>query len=186
MGEQSQENTQKEKIRAFIGFFLPDEIKKDVLEIQRSIPSFKGKLIEENNLHLTLKFLGEISEEELNEIRNLLRRIHFRKIECCIDSLGFFSENFVRIIWLYLKNSEDLQKEIDEALKNLFKTENRFMSHLTIARIKSIRNKKEFLDKLKEISFDKPNFFIEEICLIKSELKTDGPEYEILEKYILS
>jgi RNA 2',3'-cyclic 3'-phosphodiesterase len=186
MGEQSQESNQKEKIRAFIGFFLPDEIKKVVLEIQRRIPSFKGKLVEENNLHLTLKFLGELSQEELNEIKKVLKRVHFRKIECSIDSLGFFSENFVRIIWLYLKNSEDLQKEVDEALKDLFKTENRFMSHLTIARIKSIRDKKEFIDQLKIINFDKPNFFIEEMCLIKSELKAEGPEYEILDKYLLS
>jgi 2'-5' RNA ligase len=175
----------KEKIRVFIGFFLPDEIKKEVLEIQGKIPLFKGKLIEEDNLHLTLKFLGEISEGELNKIKTILKRVQFRKIECSIDSLGFFSENFVRIIWIYLKNSEDLQKEVDESLKDLFKTESRFMSHLTIARIKSIKDKKEFLDKLKEITFDKINFFVKEICLIKSELKKEGPEYEILEKYEL-
>jgi 2'-5' RNA ligase len=181
----NQYQIEKEKIRVFIGFFLPNEIKKEVLEIQRKIPLFKGKLVEEENLHLTLKFLGEISEEELKEVKDLLKKIHFRKIECALDSLGFFSETLVRIIWIHLKNSEDLQREVDEALKDLFKTEDRFMSHLTIARIKSIKDKKEFINKLNELIFDKTNFFVEEICLIKSELKEKGPEYEILEKYSL-
>ena len=80
---------QKEKVRVFIGFFLPDEIKKEVLEIQRKIPSFKGKLVEENNLHLTLKFLGEISEEELNEIKNILKTCGFSEIY----SYSLVSEN---------------------------------------------------------------------------------------------
>lgn len=182
----NQYQKEREKVRVFIGFFLPEEIKEDVLQIQRKIPNFKGKLIEGNNLHLTLKFLGEISEKDLNEVKEILKRVHFRRIECSIESLGFFSESFVRIVWLYLKNSEDLQKEVDEALKDLFKTENRFMSHLTIARIKSVRNKNEFIEKLKEINFDKVHFFIKEICLIKSELKKEGPEYEVLDKYILS
>jgi len=180
------DQNKKEKIRVFIGFFLPDEIKKEVSKIQRSIPIFKGKLVEEKNLHLTLKFLGEISQEELEEIRNILKRIHFRKIECSIDKLGFFSEKFLRIIWLHIKNSEDLQKEVDESLKDLFNSENHFMSHLTIARIKSIKNKKEFINKIKEIKLEEINFFIEEISLVKSELKRDGPEYEILDKYILN
>lgn len=182
----SQYQKEREKVRVFIGFFLPEEIKKDILEIQRKIPVFKGKLVEEENLHLTLKFLGEVSEKDLNELKEILKRVHFRKIECSIESLGFFSESFVRIIWLYLKNSEDLQREVDEALKDLFKTENRFMSHLTIARIKSVRNKNEFIEKLKKIDFNKVSFFVDEICLIKSELKKEGPEYEILDKYILS
>jgi len=176
----------QEKIRLFIGFFLPEEIKKEILYIQKQIPLFKGKLIEQDNLHLTLKFLGEISEDELNEIKNILKRIHFRRIDCAIDTLGFFSENFVRIIWIYLKNSEDLQKEVDESLKDLFKTENRFMSHLTIARIKSVKDKKEFIDGLKNISLEKINFSVNEICLIQSELKSEGPEYKILERYDLN
>jgi len=182
----NQYQKEKEKTRVFIGFFLPEDIKRDVLEIQRKIPPFRGKLVEEDNLHLTLKFLGEISEKDLNEVKEILKRVHFRKIECSIESLGFFSESFVRIVCIYLKNSEDLQREVDEALKDLFKTENRFMSHLTIARIKSVRNKNEFIEKLKKINFDKVSFFIKEICLIKSELKKEGPEYEILDRYILN
>ena len=66
-------------MRVFISLNIPKEIKKEIKKIQNKLPEFNGKITEENNLHLTLKFLGEISEQRVEEIRKKLRKINFRK-----------------------------------------------------------------------------------------------------------
>jgi len=59
-------------MRAFISLELPEEIKKEIVKIQNKLPEFIGKKTEKQNLHLTLKFLGEVGEEELEKIKKKL------------------------------------------------------------------------------------------------------------------
>ena len=61
--------------RCFISIDLPEIIRREIQKIQEQLPDFKGKLTEQENLHLTLKFLGEISDDEIEEIRKKLREI---------------------------------------------------------------------------------------------------------------
>ncbi len=170
-------------MRTFISIDIPEKIRLEIIKIQSQLPDFFGKKTEQENLHLTLKFLGEISEEKIEKIKEKLREIEFNKLDCEVNEIGVFSENFIRIVWLHLSNCEDLQKEIDEGLKNLFDKEKRFMSHLTIARVKNIKNKKEFLRKLKNIKIPKIKFRVDKFKLKKSILKSQGPEYETIEEY---
>jgi|SRR3989344_279736 len=181
-------------MRCFIALDLPVEIIKEIKKIQKELPEFIGKKTESENLHLTLKFLGEVSKEKIEQIKRVLREIKFDAFETEIDSIGTFSEKAVRIIWLHLINCNQLQKEIDDSLKSLFKPEERFMSHLTIARVKNVKNsprddsaepKKEFLEKLKKIKIPKINFMVENFKLKSSMLKSEGPVYEDIETYNL-
>jgi len=87
---------------------------------------------------------------------------------------------------LYLANCEGLQKKIDESLISLFESEKRFMSHLTIARVKKINNKYEFFKNLKEIKIPKIKFRVENFKLKKSILTEHKPIYETFEKYNLN
>jgi 2'-5' RNA ligase len=170
-------------MRTFISIDIPEEIKKKIIEIQNKLPGFQGKLTEEENLHLTLKFLGEVDEEQIEKIKEKLKEIKFNKFETEIDSIGVFSENFIKIVWLHMTNCEELQKQIDEKLSDWFEKEDRFMGHLTIARVKNIKDKKEFLEQLGKIKIDKMKFSVCEFKLMKSELEKDGPKYKILEKF---
>jgi len=172
--------------RAFISIDIPKEIKIEIKGIQQNLPEFIGKITESENLHLTLKFLGEADEEKIEKIKNKLREIKLNKFKTRIDSLGVFSEGFIRIIWLHISNCEELQKEIDEKLKDLFRKENRFMGHLTIARVKGIKDKQEFLEKLKKIKIPKINFVADKFKLKKSTLEKHGPVYETLEECTLN
>jgi len=172
-------------MRAFISIDLPKEAKEKVKEIQDKLPEFSGKKTEIENLHLTLKFLGEVDEEVIEKVKERLREIKFNSFETEIDSIGIFSEKFIRIVWLHLSNCDNLQKEIDNNLADLFAKENRFMSHMTIARIKNIKDKKSFLEEIRKIKFEKISFEVDRFLLKKSTLTESGPIYEVIEEYKL-
>jgi len=165
-------------MRAFIAIDLPKEAREEIVRIQEKMPEFLGKNTEEENLHLTLKFLGEIDEEQVEKIKRELEEIKLKKFETEIDSLGVFSEDFIKIIWLHLTNCGKLQEEVDKRLASLFPKEERFMSHLTIARVKNVANKKEFLEKLEEIKIPGIRFSVDNFKLKKSTLTAEKPVYE--------
>jgi 2'-5' RNA ligase len=169
--------------RCFISIDIPENIKKEIRKIQEKLPEFQGKLTEPENLHLTLKFLGGISEDKIEKFQEKLTEIKIKKFKTEIDSIGIFSEKFVRIVWLHLSNCEKLQKIIDEKLKDFLEPEKRFMSHLTIARIKNIKDKKEFLKKLTEIKIPNIKFEVDNFRFKESVLGSDGPRYKTIEEY---
>jgi 2'-5' RNA ligase len=171
-------------IRAFVSIDIPKEIKKEIVRIQNSLPEFRGKKTEAENLHLTLKFFGEIDEDVMNKVKDRLRKIKFDELELELDSIGVFSQNFIKIIWLHIIGSEKLQKRIDESLKDLFRTEDRFMGHLTIARVKNIKDKRKFLEDLNRMKIPMMKFKVREFELKKSTLTEQGPIYEDIETYL--
>jgi len=171
--------------RVFISIELPEEIKKEILKIQKEIDVLglvKGKFIEFENLHLTLKFLGEISDSEIRAIKERLSKLKFKTFELEFDNLGVFSEQFIRIIWVGVKKGIvfDLQKVIDSILEDIFPREHRFMGHITIARPKRVEQKNMFLDELKKIKFPKIKFSVDKIHLRESNLFPEGAQYKNL------
>lgn len=178
-------------MRVFVAVDIPQKAKDEIRRIQALMPKFFGKKTETENLHLTLKFLGEVSKEEAEEVKKRLREIKSNNFETEINHLGFFDNQKSRvyekrlIIWLHLTNCEMLQKEVDSALSGLFESENRFMSHLTIARVKNVKSKKEFLAQLKKIKINKIKFDVKEFKLKKSVLTKKDSVYDNLEIYPL-
>lgn len=178
-------------MRAFIALELPKECINEILRIQKLIwkkTLFTGKLTEGENLHLTLKFLGEISEEKTEMVKERLKGIKIEKeIFAELGEAGVFSKDFIKIIWIKLngKSIWKLQKEIDEKLSDLFGKEERFMSHITIARVKNVNDKKGFLEYMKSIKPKKIKFQVKDFVLKKSELFPEGPVYSDLERYYL-
>lgn len=176
-------------MRVFVAMDIPKNIREKIKKLQKKIPEFKGKFTEAENLHLTLKFLGNVNEEKIELVKEKLRSIKIKKFESVIDEIGFFdnrrSDKYTKqiVIWLHMANCEELQKEIDEKLSDLFEKEKRFMGHLTIARVKDVKNKKEFLGELNEIKLDKLKFLVENFKLKKSVLSREGPAYEDISIY---
>lgn len=181
----------QDKIRAFIAIEFPDEIIKEVARAQELINNkikFTGKLTELENLHLTLKFLGEIDENKLKEIKQKLSEIKFSEFQAKLLNIGTFSyKSNPKIVWIKLGGKEifELQKQIDLALESLFPKESRFMSHLTIARIKNVKDKTAFDNYIRHIRIKSIKFPVNSFFLKSSELKPLGPIYATLEKYEL-
>jgi len=172
-------------MRTFISIDIPENIKKEIKKIQDNLPEFIGKKTEFENLHLTLKFLGEIDEDKIEQIKEKLNEVKLNQFETEIDEIGVFSEKFVRIVWLHLKGCSSLQKEIDNKLKGLFDKEFRFMSHLTIARIKKC-DKKKFLEDLNKIKIPLIKFNVDKFKLKKSTLTKKQAIYETINEFNLS
>lgn len=173
-------------IRAFISIDIPKNIQEEIRKIHEKLPEFKGKFTETENLHLTLKFLGDIDEEILPGVKRRLKEINFKSFETRISEIGVFSPEYVKIIWIKLDNCEELQKAVDEKLSGVFEREKRFMGHVTIARVKFIKNKNEFLEGIKKIKIPSGlKFTVKSFKLKKSTLAPEGPVYETLEEYTL-
>jgi len=171
-------------MRAFIAVEMPEEIKKILLDAQKQINTKKAKIRPAKAFHLTLKFLGEIEEKKVEEIKSALNKIKFKKINTALTEIGVFpNESYIRVVWAGLEDSEgkikNLQKEVDSKIEKLgLKKDARFHPHLTLARVKFVEDKQGFIKNLKEIKIEKKAFQITEFKLIKSILTPEGPVYQ--------
>ena len=171
-------------MRAFISIDMPENVRKEIKLIQEHLPEFTGKLTENENLHLTLKFLGEISEQALKEIKEKLSKIRFSKLGLSLGEIGTFDyQGMPHIVWIKINHSESLQHKIDVALSDLFPREERFMSHLTIARVKFVSNLEKFKQAIQKINYEKMSFITSSFELKESKLSRAGPTYTSVESY---
>ncbi len=178
-------------MRCFISIELAENVKAQIFHAFEKLKNSKtcyGNFVKKDNLHLTLKFLGNISEEKIEEIKKVLEKIDFRQFPVETGKIGFFpNENYVRTLWIDLKASdfEFLKNEIDEKLHKLGFNEKdkNFTTHITVARIKGIENKQNFFNKLEEIAPKKMFFIVNRFSLVKSILKRKGSEYKTLKEF---
>lgn len=180
-------------MRCFIAIDLPDEAKKELNRIQKEIinaEEVKLKFVEPQNLHLTLKFLGEISDVEVNKIKEALRSIKFEEFSAKLNAIGLFpSPTYIRVVWIGLQPSqlfEELHYKIDSALAEIgVKKEERFESHITLARVKAVKDKAIFTKKLQAIKVKLIEFLVSSFILKKSTLTKAGPIYADIVKFEL-
>src|SRR3989338_9954601 len=174
-------------MRLFVAIEIPEEINDYLCGLQQEIADSRNKirLVNKDNMHLTLKFLGEVQPNKVESLNKNLKEIAFKPFSVVLDDIRVFpNEDCIRVVWVGLKPEEfvlELQKNIDENLKKLFKKEKGFKPHLTIARVKYIEDKKQFVDKLKQINVDNKKIEVNNFKLIKSTLTSKGPLYEDLE-----
>jgi len=176
-------------MRAFIAIELSDELRSTLAQIQSHL-EYSGagvKWTEKENIHLTLKFLAEIDEKKLEQIKNILDEIGklSKSFEISIKDIGAFPNiDYPRVIWVGLdKGSLDaktLAEKIDEELSKigLEKGSRPFAAHLTIGRARSPKNKDALCEKIKDLQLTTYSLqLISSITLYKSTLTPKGPIY---------
>lgn len=172
-------------MRTFIAIDTPKELKDFFLDLQKKI-NIEVKINFTKEFHLTLKFLGEIDEEKLEEVKLVLKKVKFESFKVNTSNLGVFpTESYIRVVWIGLESEKinELQKQIDEKLSNLFPKDNRFHPHITLGRVKFVKDKEKFIENLKSIKVDEKEFEVKDFKLKKSTLTPKGPIYEDLEIY---
>ena len=176
-------------IRTFIAIEIPGNIISKIRELQEGIKVYGLKIrwVRSENIHLTLKFLGDVEAVKIVEIAETISKTAegYTPISLKAKGIGVFpSIKRPNVLWVGLTGQLEslvrLQKALDENLKELgFPGEKRpFKGHLTMGRIKAKIDVKKFGDALMAFSsFKSETFTADQIVLYKSELKPSGAVY---------
>lgn len=180
-------------MRTFIAIELNEQTKQKIKELEDKIKDLiigQIKMVEPENLHLTLKFLGEIKEEKINSFAEEINKIvaNFSPFELEIGNIGFFpSVKMPRVLWLGVTEKSgqlfQLKQDLEKNLKKLGSLEEKreFSPHLTLARIKNKISLSQQFENLKEYKIGKER--VEGLSFIQSKLTRQGPVYTLLKKF---
>lgn len=175
-------------MRLFIAIDIPDGLKEKISRLSNMLKKcdLDVNFVNPSNIHITLKFLGETSEENIDKIKSIITAAScsYKRFKLTTTEFGFFpSEKKPRVFFLATDNEEILKNiflKLEEGLKGLgFAKENLFKSHLTIARLGSSKNITRLKDEIRDMRI-KEEIEVCEIILFKSVLTPSGPVYEKL------
>ncbi len=169
-----------------------------LLRIQSSLKAVLGEerinWTDPLNIHLTLSFLGDTDDDRIKTLSIMLKQkcTGFGEFSLILKGSGVF-KNYrdPRVIWIGIENNEklmNLNADINLGLKDAgFSPEDRpFRPHITLGRIKSIRNTdilRSSLEKYKDAFIQEVP--VKEVILFESILKPSGPEYRPAGRFIL-
>ena len=186
-----------EETRVFIAVEVNQSVKQSLAKVKDLLRdcALEIKWVEDFNFHITLKFLGEISDDKIEEVKKVLEKIAAKRQAFAIEisGLGAFPKlDFPRVIWAGVNQGEEkimqLQNEIEEKMIELDFTPEKhdYTPHITLGRVKD-KGKEELLsDKLKEFPFSfSERDRVSAITLFASELTAQGPKYKVLESFEL-
>jgi RNA 2',3'-cyclic 3'-phosphodiesterase len=187
-------------MRVFIAIDIDDKIRKAIADLQRQIISKvdvkKGDLkwVEPNNIHLTLKFLGEISDEQLEEVKEITNTVaqSHQRFNLDIESVGSFGGRSAKIVWVGAKKGTDellaLQKDLESLLEQAGfpKEERDFSAHLTLCRVNHPIAGLKVGEAIAQFSYLKlGSIAADAIRIYQSQLTPQGPVYTMVADFKL-
>jgi 2'-5' RNA ligase len=175
--------------RLFSGLELPHDIRDSLAALRQPLPG--ARWIEAANLHLTLRFYGDVDNPTAREIDSTLARIHANAFELQLKGLGSFGSSEVRTIWAGVERSpllDELAAANERAgrIAGLSPERKKFKPHVTIARFKSTRPEAVARFLQRHGAFRCEPFLVDHFTLFSSKPKTGGGPYVIEETYPLA
>jgi len=147
------------------------------------------KLVSPANLHYTLRFLGEVDDGEISEVISRLEKISYRVFSVELSGIGAFpNSRMIHVIWIGSASKElpELADMVNSALNGIGKDEEKFLPHLTVARVKYLNDKGRLLSYISSnVNTVFGSFKVDGFYLMKSELMPGGPKYTKLRKFNL-
>jgi len=176
-------------IRSFLAIELPKTLLKKIEEIQGDLKLSRAdvKWVNPENIHLTLKFFGNIDESRIDPIVKSIEGPIRTTSPFFVKARGIGAFPHLknpRVIWMGLVGGEeclaDFQKQLNERLEGIgFEPEERsYHPHLTLGRVKSPKGRDELIgrmEKFREEEFG--DFQVERVILFRSDLRPSGPIY---------
>jgi len=182
-------------MRLFLAVDMPDSIRRSAGDLVRqlNIPAQKVRWVKEENLHITLKFLGETPRERLDAVKEGARAAAtgFGPIGVCVEGAGVFPNKIKpRVFWLGIKGDSATLARLAAALNTVmaklgFEDEDRpFSPHLTIGRVQVDSAKGQVIRAAaayKDTAFG--SFTVDRLFLYESVLGPGGPKYTALGEF---
>jgi 2'-5' RNA ligase len=185
------------RLRLFVAADFPEPIKRSVEKaiqpMRLMLPDAKWTAREQ--WHLTLKFLGHVDEDRLEEITKVAAKVAAtaEPIDTRLTELGAFPNlNRARVVWVGIDNPDNRLTLLDDELerryaKRGFKKESRlYHPHLTVARLRSPQPISEALEAAESKWLGGSSFSVPEIVLYRSHLSPKGARYEPLSRHPLA
>lgn len=177
----------------FIAVELPEIVKGALGDIQTALQKSgaDAKWVSPENIHLTIKFLGSVETGKIKAIADILHKT-FAKTKAfpvTLSRLGAFPQMHApRVLWAGLDDTthtlKDNALQLDSALSQigLPKEARAFRAHLTLARLRTPRNKATLIEEMNKAQndFRKILFNIDNVTLFESKLSPKGPAYSII------
>ncbi|MBL7053730.1 RNA 2',3'-cyclic phosphodiesterase [Patescibacteria group bacterium] len=149
--------------------------------LQTKIKGDEATIKYTNSYHLTLKFLGEVADTSVDRIKQLLEKVDINPFLINFSTIGHFTPKKIKVIWVGLENNKSvikLQQEVDNSLTGFYAKEKRFHPHITLGRVKHVKDNNLLKKKIENINFKPSQFQVKSFKLIKSTLTLEGPIYK--------
>jgi 2'-5' RNA ligase len=183
-----------EKIRSFIAFDMEnDSVVSRIAAAQKMIIQTNAdvKLVEPKNIHITVRFLGDIAPDVVEKVYVAMKNVKFTPFNIQLTGLGVFPTiNYPRVVWAGITDGAQQLKSIWEQLEpqihdlGFAPDPNGFSPHLTIARVRSGANKQRLVDLVqRQENYDFGNIRASCLRLKRSQLSPKGPTYSNLKEY---
>jgi len=184
-------------MRTFIAIEIPSEVKSALAALQDELRRAGADVswTRPENIHLTLRFLGEVDERRIGEVEKVCvaSAAEFRPFTLSLNDTGVFpNARQPRVLWAGLageiEKAVEMRKRINDGLALIgFEREDKdFRPHLTIGRVKSTKKTRELLAIAEARQVPALSFVVTEIVLMKSELHPAGARYTPIAKVSLS
>ena len=185
-------STADETWRLFIAIELPSNVRRTLADhiqrLRKALPEASASWAREENLHLTLKFLGDTELKRVEPLSQAIQRAAnaAQPFEINLESCGAFPPNGApRVLWVGVQDPRgqlaSLQRKLEDECANVgFAREQRpFRPHLTIARIRNPRGASGLGRVHKETGFDPETVVVSHLSLIRSELLSNGSRHTV-------
>jgi 2'-5' RNA ligase len=187
-------------MRVFIAIDINDKIRKAIADLQKQLDSKldikRGdvKWVEPDNIHLTLKFLGEIEDEQAAEVCEISKQVAeaHKNFTLNIESVESFGGRSAKVVWVGAGKGADeligLQKDLDGRLEEAGypKDEREFSAHLTLCRVRNPKAGFKLADVCREFAdYKLGSISVDAVRVYQSQLTPKGPIYTVLGNYKL-
>ncbi len=183
-----------ESLRSFIAFDIDNEaVLTRLKEFQQAITETGAdlKLVKPENIHMTIRFLGNIAPYMVDRVFDVIRQVKFKPFRMTLRGVGAFpNPRNPRVVWAHIREGAEQLRVISEQLETSlvrlgFAPDRKgFTPHLTVARVRSGKNRPELTSYIHS-NADYEFGIIDAKCLRlkRSVLTPQGPIYSILKEF---
>ncbi|MGH9870934.1 MAG: RNA 2',3'-cyclic phosphodiesterase [Pyrinomonadaceae bacterium] len=184
--------------RVFCAIELPESARRHLLRhiarLKETVPRAKASWARDANLHLTLKFLGEIAKSFVADVSKAaaLAVAGQRPFAIRLENTGAFpSHSQPRVLWIGVNDVSRKLAELharleqESAQAGFAKETRRFHPHLTIARLRQPENGRALATAHNQVEFEPVEIAVAELLVIRSELSSEGSKYTVVSRHAL-